>query len=37
MNHRIKFALRVLLTIAVMAAFVWAFWYFNIQASERNP
>jgi hypothetical protein len=35
MKHRIIFALRLLLVLAVMAFFVWAF--MHIQASERFP
>lgn len=37
MNHRLKFVLRVLLTIAVMGLVVLIFHHFNIQASERSP
>jgi hypothetical protein len=37
MNHRLKFALCALLTIAATVLIVWAFAHFNIQASERSP
>jgi hypothetical protein len=34
-NHRVKFGLRILTAMAVMALVVWAFTF--LQASERFP